>query len=340
MPNADKKLLILEEGTQLAKLLAEEAGRRGFELVSYRDATGVLVMARQIQADAMLIDGHLRGAGSIVALKGFRRNVNLAALPMIVLSTRSGPKDLDLMAAGANACVPESSAAPAILDTIEKHLQESLDFTPGAPAEIMADPERLSAVAEAEEAVKPGHIGFEKLAQLASELLVSPVSVASFITDTRQIYRGQVGVQEPYASEGGVPLSYTFCQWVVSSNDSLVVEDAREHRVLSQSPVAKELGVVAYCGMPVHGRGNLPVGSMCAIDSKVRNWTPEDLKTLQDLAVVASAYSHWSPPRAREAIVAATRTLRRYAQRLRDSEGRALLDIIDEQALRLAPVGA
>jgi GAF domain-containing protein len=331
-----KRLLVVEEGTNITRALEAEAARRGYEVVTYRDATGVLVMARQLSADAMVLDGLLRGAGSVVALRGFRRNVNLAAVPIIVVSGRSGPGAADLNAAGATALVPGESDAKTILDAVDSNLQDELDFTVQPPAETMADPARLAAVKEAEAEIAK-HPAFEQLSVLASQLLVSPVSIASLINDTHQVYKGQVGVQEPFASEGRVELSHTFCQWVVSANDALVVDDARRHKVLKDNPVAKELGVVAYAGMPVTGRGNLPVGSMCAIDVRPRNWTPEDLKTLQDLATVASAYSHWSPARGREAVEAATRMIRRYKQSLRNQEGAALLDIVDEQALRLAP---
>src|SRR5262245_16409745 len=101
---ADKKtLLVLEEGATLTRAIKPEVERAGYEVITYRDATGVLVMAKQIAADVMILDAQLRNAGSVSALKSFGRNVHTAAIPIIALVGRTGPKSDDLMAAGARA---------------------------------------------------------------------------------------------------------------------------------------------------------------------------------------------------------------------------------------------
>lgn len=336
---ARKTLVVLEEGNQITRLIREEATRRGYEVITYRDATGLLVMSRQLDADAVVIDAHLRGAGSVIAVKSFRRNVNLAATPVIALLARSGPAAEELSNAGVQACVPEGSDAKRILDAVKEHEQESLDFTQ-APAEVLADEDRLAAVAQTGLVDSPPEPGFDRLTQLARALLVAPISLTTFVTDSRQFLKSQVGLAEPWATRRETPLSHSFCQWVVADGRALVVEDATTHRVLRENKAIQDLNVVAYAGMPVTGARGHSVGAMCAIDSRPRNWTPEDLATLQDLAVIASAHSHWTPERARDAIEASARTMRRYGPRLRDHERDGLLGVVEEQAGRLAPRAA
>ncbi len=336
MPTTNK-LLILEDGGQITGLLMPLAEPRGYELVTYKDATGVLVMARQLKADAMLLDSQLRGAGSVIALKAFRRNVNTAALPVVVAMGRAGPKAEELKAAGAQAVVSEPYDARKLFDAVDANLQAELDFT-AAPAEALAEPAQVEATEAANVIDTPPEPAFDRLTKLSAQLLMAPVTLATFVTRTRQFFKSAMGLTtEPWASERGTPLTHSFCQWVVASKEPLVVDDAREHAVLKSNLAIRDLGVIAYAGVPMTGKGGLAIGSFCAIDTKPRKWTEDDLKTLHDLAIIAETYSHPEPARHRNAVEAASRMLRRYGPRLRDGEREELLNIIEEQTLRLVP---
>ena len=76
---------------------------------------------------------------------------------------------------------------------------------------------------------------------------------------------------------------------------------------------------------------------MCAIDTRARNWKQEDIATLHDLAYIANSYMAIGPQSIRDAIHAATRMLRRYGARLRETEREDLLSIIDEESATLVP---
>src|ERR1700759_881830 len=107
MAQAEKTLLVVEDGQRLSGDIRREFEPKGYEVITYKDVTGVLVMARQIDADAMVLDAQLRGAGSVIALKSFRRNAHTAAIPIIAVAGRTGPKAKDLITAGAQAVVEE-----------------------------------------------------------------------------------------------------------------------------------------------------------------------------------------------------------------------------------------
>ena len=87
---------------------------------------------------------------------------------------------------------------------------------------------------------------------------------------------------------------------VVWSRESFRVDDSRTHALVRLSHATRDLGIVAYLGVPIHGpavgaRGAPPViGTLCVIDYVPRTWTPTDLETLTDLAAGVSeeiAYS-------------------------------------------------
>ena len=50
-----------------------------------------------------------------------------------------------------------------------------------------------------------------------------------------------------------------------------------------------DLAVVAYAGFPLTDVDGRVLGSLCAIDSRPRDWTPAELTTLEDLAAACSA---------------------------------------------------
>ena len=328
-------LLVLEDGQKVTRAIGPEFEKNGWEVITYKDATGVLVMARQIEADAMVVDAQLRGAGSLSALRSFARNANTAAIPIIALVGRTGPKPKELMEAGARATVDESADPAELMALAEQHRLDELDFTQ-APKEVLGDPKRLDALVASRILDSPPEGAFDRLTRLASRLIVVPVSLASFVAADRQFFKSEVGLEGPWKERRGTPLSHSFCQWVVSAREPLVVDDAKRHRVLRSNAAVEDLGVVAYAGVPVVGDGGEPIGSMCAIDHQARKWTKDDIETLMDLALVAQAYALRVPEAVKEALQAVTRLMRRYGPRLRDDERDELLRIIDEQTALLA----
>lgn len=130
---------------------------------------------------------------------------------------------------------------------------------------------------------------FETFTRLVRRQLDVPVALVSLVDRARQFFPGAAGLPEPYASERQTPLTHSFCQHVVATGDPLVVDDARDEPLLCDNLAIPDLGVVGYAGMPlVDGQGHT-LGSLCAIDTTVRQWTAAELETLRDLAAACSA---------------------------------------------------
>jgi signal transduction protein with GAF and PtsI domain len=88
----------------------------------------------------------------------------------------------------------------------------------------------------------------------------------------------------------------------VASKEPLVVEDAREHPVLKNSPAIQDLGIIAYAGAPLLTPEGQALGTLCVIDAKPRQWSAEQIGMLCSLAAtLTSTISYRAEARARPA---------------------------------------
>jgi GAF domain-containing protein len=146
------------------------------------------------------------------------------------------------------------------------------------------DPERVEALHST------GHLDsdvspeFDRLARLAAHLLHAPVSLVSLVDRDRQFFKSCLGLPEPWASERGSPLTHSFCQHAVASREPLLVSDAREHPVLRDNLAIRDMGVIAYAGIPLIDKDGFALGTLCVIDSQPRHWTSDQVQLLSDIA--------------------------------------------------------
>lgn len=130
---------------------------------------------------------------------------------------------------------------------------------------------------------------FDQIAALVRRVLDVPTALVSFVDRTRQVFPGAVGLPPSWQRSRTTPLSHSFCQYVVATAQPLVIRDARADPALVHNLALPDLGVVAYAGIPLTDVDGAVVGSLCAIDSIPRDWTPLELANLADLADACSA---------------------------------------------------
>ncbi|MGY0006718.1 SpoIIE family protein phosphatase [Micromonospora sp. I033] len=157
-----------------------------------------------------------------------------------------------------------------------------------APIAALTDPGRLRSLAETRLGSAPDE-AFDRFARLVGDLLDVPVALVSLVTAERQFFPGATGLPEPWAGRRETPLSHSFCQHVVDVEVPMVLPDARLYPRVRRNLAIEDLGVVAYAGMPLTDLDGRVLGSLCAIDSKPRAWTAEQLRTLADLAAACSS---------------------------------------------------
>ncbi|WP_200211641.1 SpoIIE family protein phosphatase [Micromonospora coerulea] len=157
-----------------------------------------------------------------------------------------------------------------------------------APIPALTDPDRLRALAETQLEAVPDE-AFDRFARLVSDLLDVPVALVSLVSPERQFFPGAVGLPEPWATRRQTPLTHSFCQHVVDIEVPMVLPDARLYPRVRDNLAIEDLGVIAYAGIPLTDLDGRVLGSLCAIDSKPRAWTAEQLRTLADLAAACSS---------------------------------------------------
>src|SRR5512134_3254698 len=128
---------------------------------------------------------------------------------------------------------------------------------------------------------------FDRLTRLAARLLGAPVALLSLVTDDRQFFKSATGLPEPWATRRGAPLAYSICRHVVETGTPLVVDDVRRHPLLRSNLAARELGWIAYAGVPLVTGQGFAVGALSVIDAAPRLWSERDIALLQDLAACA-----------------------------------------------------
>lgn len=152
------------------------------------------------------------------------------------------------------------------------------------PTAVLRDPARLAALRETALLDTRDGGGFDRLTRLASRVVNAPVAMLVLVEDDRQYFASHVGLPEPYSRTRQTPLTHSFCQHVVLTRDPLVIEDARAHPDFHDHPAIRDLGVVAYLGIPLKTPHGHVLGSFCVIDHQARQWSEDEVEMVGDLA--------------------------------------------------------
>jgi GAF domain-containing protein len=181
--------------------------------------------------------------------------------------------------AGYEQALDRTSAAPAGAENGAERRQALLDAAAAAKDSGRLDALRATGLLDSD--VSPS---FDRLARLAAHVLNAPVALVSLVDADRQFFKSCLGLPEPWASERGSPLTHSFCQHAVASREPLLVDDAREHELLRDNLAIRDMGVIAYAGIPLIDPDGYALGTLCVIDSRPRHWTSHQVQLLGDLA--------------------------------------------------------
>jgi len=169
-------------------------------------------------------------------------------------------------------------------------------FTTDERRQILADPQRLDAIAATGLLEADEDPALLRLTRLAARALGAPVALLSLVLEDSQFFAASYGLPEPWASERGTGLLHSFCQHVVVSNVPLLLSDARKHPLVHGNLAIEDLDVIAYMGTPLVGANENTVGSFCVIEHEPRKWRAEEVEILHDFAAAVmdrvSALSH------------------------------------------------
>lgn len=121
---------------------------------------------------------------------------------------------------------------------------------------------------------------YDRLAELASAICNTPVSLVTFANDDELIIKGTKGVDLE-----NMPRKGTFCSYTLETNTTFVVPDTKEDsRFSDKIDVTDNFSARSYCGHSVvDNQGNV-LGTVCVLDSEPRQFTQ---KQQDGLAIIA-----------------------------------------------------
>lgn len=142
--------------------------------------------------------------------------------------------------------------------------------------------ERLAVLHRLEILDTPSELEFDSLTrQLANDLKV-PFALISLVDHERQWFKSHYGL--PVCE---TPRASSFCAYTILSDAPLVIEDASNDPRTSDNPLVTDSpGIRAYLGIPIVIQGQR-IGSVCAIDLKIRKFTATDIQ-------LAKVYAQWA----------------------------------------------
>jgi len=155
---------------------------------------------------------------------------------------------------------------------------------PGSPSEVPILPNETERIA----ALHSYHIldtaeekDFDDLTELASFICQTPVALVSLVDTDRQWFKSHKGTEVTQT-----PKSYSFCAHAIASPAPfLVVNDAgKDERFATNPLVTGDPHIAFYAGVPLINKEGFALGSLCVIDTEVRELTEAQINALMAVA--------------------------------------------------------
>lgn len=150
------------------------------------------------------------------------------------------------------------------------------------------DPLRLSAVEATGLLDTSAEEPFDRLARLASVLLDAPFAFVTIVDRTRSFWKSCIGVEATEPADRQNKVEESFCQYVIATEEPLIVGDAAADPRTAGNPSIEAMGVAAWAGFPLLATNGQVLGTFCVVDTVVREWTERDRTVLETLAAAAS----------------------------------------------------
>ncbi len=150
------------------------------------------------------------------------------------------------------------------------------------------EPERLEALRDMQILDTPTEERFNRITRLVCNSLDVPICAISCIDLNRQWFKSIQGLEIVQTNR-----DISFCQHTILQDEVIVVPDARfDDRFANNPLVTSDPSIVFYAGAPIYARANLPVATLCVIDTQPRHFDPESCEMLRDFARIVEREMH------------------------------------------------
>ena len=153
-------------------------------------------------------------------------------------------------------------------------------MTPRTRPQAFSEADRMAAVRSLELLDTPPESDFDDLVQLAADLCSVPISSFTLIDEDRAWIKASTGVEVKES-----PRELSICSWTVQQNSFFEVPDtSKDPRFRANPFVNADPGIRFYAGLPLRTPDQLPVGTLCVVDTKPRSLTERQRSGLATLA--------------------------------------------------------
>ncbi|MBC8101609.1 MAG: PAS domain S-box protein [Cytophagales bacterium] len=127
----------------------------------------------------------------------------------------------------------------------------------------------------------PPEPAFDDLALLVTEICQAPIAIVSLMDQDRQWFKARIGL-----TFSQTPREVSFCDHTLRQKDGLlVVPDAMRDARFEHNPlVTGETGIRAYAGVSLVTASGQAIGTLCALDTSPRDFSPAQCHALRTLS--------------------------------------------------------
>lgn len=124
---------------------------------------------------------------------------------------------------------------------------------------------------------------FDRITRLLARVLDVPIALITLVDEHRQWFKSAVGLQVRQT-----PREIAFCDHAIRQRHAFVVTDAQGDERFANNPLVTQSPYIRfYAGVPLHTSEGHAMGTLCAIDSRPRELSADQLQILTDLAELA-----------------------------------------------------
>jgi PAS domain S-box-containing protein len=154
------------------------------------------------------------------------------------------------------------------------------------PAPLPIDePVRIEALRRVNILDTPAEPAFDDATRLAALICATPIALVSLIDERRQWIKSKRGL---VLSQ--IPREASFCAYAILQPTMTVIPDARQDPRFADSPLVEgEPHIRFYAAAPLLTIDGQPIGTLCVMDRKPRQLTPEQIDALDALGRQVSA---------------------------------------------------
>jgi hypothetical protein len=124
---------------------------------------------------------------------------------------------------------------------------------------------------------------FDRITAKVARVFEAPIALVSLIDRDRQWFKSASGLPADLTEAGFSSRAGSVCGHVIASDQSLIVEDLARDRRFANNPMLRERGWRFYAGVPLR-INELPIGSLCILDTKPRRLSDREQRLLDVLA--------------------------------------------------------